>query len=81
MIEMLEWLGALLGIVGSLLLASNSQYSRWGFVAYLVSNICLIVFAVVIQAVGIATMYTLYTVIAIYGVIQWFPCKRREQIT
>jgi nicotinamide riboside transporter PnuC len=41
-----ETCGALTGIAGALLVASMSQYSRFGWLLFLCSNVCWIVFAV-----------------------------------
>lgn len=41
-----ETFGALTGIGGALLLASMSQHSRYGWLLFLCSNVCWIVFAV-----------------------------------
>ena len=38
----LEWTGAALGLLGAFLLATNSRFSRFGWVAFLVSNMCWI---------------------------------------
>jgi hypothetical protein len=40
-----EWLGCITGVIGSALLAANTAQSRWGFVWYLASNACWLVFA------------------------------------
>lgn len=40
-----ETFGALTGIGGAFLIASMSQYSRYGWLLFLCSNICWVVFA------------------------------------
>lgn len=68
----LEWLGCLTGVIGSALLASNTSMSRWGFVWYLVSNVCWIAYAVSSSAWGLLTMQFFFTVVSLFGVVRWF---------
>jgi hypothetical protein len=43
-----EAAGAVSALVGAWLLALRLPYSHWGWVAYLVSNMCWLVFAILI---------------------------------
>jgi len=38
MLNFVGWFGSVSGLLGSLLLALNNDYSGWGFVAFLISN-------------------------------------------
>ena len=67
-----EWLGCITGVIGSALLAANTAQSRWGFVWYLVSNACWLVFAVSTAAWGLFTMQIVFTAVSLYGVNRWF---------
>lgn len=44
MTHLLEFTAALFGVLGTLLLATKGPKAGWGFVAYLVSNLCWIAF-------------------------------------
>lgn len=44
--QALEWSGSLLGLTGALLLATNSRLSRYGWLAFLIANFCMLGFAV-----------------------------------
>jgi hypothetical protein len=48
-----EWSGSLFGLLGALLLASNSRASKYGWVAFLAANCAMIAFAVAIDARGL----------------------------
>ncbi|HAL39106.1 MAG TPA: hypothetical protein DCP03_13760 [Polaromonas sp.] len=49
----LEWTGALLGLLGAFLLATNSRVSRYGWYAFLAANVAMIGFAIGIDARGL----------------------------
>ena len=44
--EALEWSGSILGLVGALMPATNSQLSRYGWIAFLIANFCMLDFAI-----------------------------------
>jgi len=46
----IEWAGAFMGLLGSGLIAWKGDWSKYGFPAYLVSNLCWIAFGVQTQA-------------------------------
>lgn len=69
---LLEWAGAITGLLGSTLLAANATWSGWGFAAYLVSNACWIAFAVHKRAWGLLTMQAGFTATSIAGIWRWF---------
>jgi hypothetical protein len=68
----LEWTGALFGLLGSALLAANKDWSRWGFVAFLLSNFCLIGYALEHRAWGLLAMQVGFTITSYVGIYRWF---------
>lgn len=52
-IDALEWTGSLLGLLGSFLLATHTQVSRYGWVAFLIANIAMVLFAYAIGRYGL----------------------------
>ena len=48
-----EWAGASLGLVGAFLLATNTSASKYGWIAFLVANLAMIVFSIQINAWGL----------------------------
>ncbi len=52
-IAVLEWSGALIGLLGAFLLATHSRVSRYGWVAFLIGNIVMLVFAFSIMRMGL----------------------------
>jgi hypothetical protein len=52
-IDYLEWIGALSGLLGAFLLATHTNVSKYGWVAFLAANIALIGFAIGIDRYGL----------------------------
>lgn len=69
--ESIEWLGSLTGLLGAGLLATNSDWSGYGFVAFLLSNACWIAYGRMIQARGLITMQIGFTATSLVGIWQW----------
>jgi uncharacterized protein with PQ loop repeat len=67
-----EWAGAILGMFGSLLLALNVEISGYGFIAFLTSNVCWLVYGIRTRAWGLVTMQVGFTVTSITGIYNWF---------
>jgi hypothetical protein len=55
-----EWLGALLGISGSYVLAENAPWSRYGWVIWIGSNVLLISYFLSIGSWGVLAMQVFY---------------------
>lgn len=66
-----EVLGSVLGVIGALMVASNSRATRWAFPVYLVSNVSLLIFGVAGGHWGIAAANAAFALIAIYGICRW----------
>lgn len=67
-----EWIGSCLGLVGAFLLATNSRVSRWGWGAFFVSNLLLVVFAAGINRWGLLTMQVGFLGTSILGIWRSF---------
>lgn len=68
---LLEWGGSLTGLLGAGLLALNASISGLGFVAFLVSNLVWIGFALSIRAYGLLFMQLGFTVTSLVGISRW----------
>jgi hypothetical protein len=53
LIDYLEWIGALSGLLGAFLLATHTSVSRYGWIAFLAANIALIGFSIGIERYGL----------------------------
>lgn len=67
----LEWAGAITGVIGAGLLATNTAYSGWGFASFLVSNLFWIAFSVKKRSYGLLSMQVLFTATSLLGVYRW----------
>jgi hypothetical protein len=69
--KVVEWSGAILGLIGSLLLALKLDISGYGFIAFLVSNVCWLYFGIRNRAWGLVTMQAGFTVTSLMGIYNW----------
>lgn len=67
-----EWAGSITGLLGSALLATNSQYSGYGFIAFLASNIFWIYFSYKTKTHSLLTMQAGFTLTSVVGIARWF---------
>ena len=70
-IKTIEWMGSILGLVGAGLLATNSPVSGYGFVAFILSNICWIYYGSRTRAHGLLTMQAGFTLTSLVGIARW----------
>lgn len=73
-LDFLQWLAAGFGVGGAYLLARNTASSRWGWVAFLVSNIFWIAYGVLTAQYGLLVQQIFFTGTSFLGVYSWF-CK------
>lgn len=76
MVGYMEWIGCGFGAFGALLLAMNRPYSGWGFVAFLASNVCWMVFGVATGAMGLVAMQMVMTGTSLLGIYRWMPVRK-----
>lgn len=66
-----EYIGCGFGLLGALLLSLNCKHSGWGFVAFLVSNVAWITFAVQKGINGLLVMQFGFTITSLIGIYRW----------
>lgn len=71
MIAVLEWSGCVLGVLGALLLATNTRVSKYGWVAFLASNGFWIAYGIMSGAYGVLVMQSVFTVTSAIGLWRW----------
>jgi len=64
----LEWTGSITALLGAFMVATHATWADYGFIAYLVSNIFFIGYAMKEKAFGILTMQVGFTMISLYGI-------------
>lgn len=68
MIDLLQYPGVVLGLIGAVLVSGSSARSRrWGFGLWIGSNACLITWSVADGAWGLLAMYAVYSVTSVIG--------------
>ncbi|WP_300707755.1 hypothetical protein [Limnohabitans sp.] len=53
LITALEWGSCVMGLIGALVLATNTRISRWGWLAFFLANLCSVGFALGIERYGL----------------------------
>lgn len=76
-IDLLGWVGSVLAIIGTLLLALNCDYSRYGFACNLLANACLVGYAAWNNTLPILMLNGVMVVVSIVGLLRWFGPQRR----
>jgi hypothetical protein len=71
MLNMIGWLGSITGLLGSLLLALNTSFSGWGFVAFLLSNAAWMTHGIRTKTWSMVVMQLGFTATSLLGVWLW----------
>ena len=72
----LEWVGAIGGGAGALLLAFNHRWSGYGFVLFLASNAAWMTYGVMTHTFGMVTMQIVCTGTSLLGIWRWLVKPR-----
>lgn len=73
---LLEWIGAIGGAAGALVLAFNNRWSGYGFVLFLVSNAAWMTYGIMTHTYGMVTMQIACTGTSLLGVWRWLVVPR-----
>lgn len=69
-----EWVGSISGILGALLIASNTRLSHWGWWLFLMSSVLMCVFAIGIGASGVLALNMCFVATNVLGIVRvWYP--------
>lgn len=77
--ELIEWTGCILGLCGAALLATNSRYSAWGWVLFILSNAAWIAYGVLTHANGLVVQQLGFTATSLMGIWKWLIGPRLAQ--
>ena len=75
--ELAQWLGCFTGLLGAFLLALNLPLSRWGFLAYFLSNLSWIVYGLLAGLPALVLMQVGFLVTTFIGFYRWFHLPAR----
>ena len=75
----LEWISAIGGAAGALLLAFNNRWSGYGFVLFLASNAAWMAYGVMTNTFGMVTMQIVCTGTSLLGIWRWLVKPRLER--
>jgi hypothetical protein len=68
----LQWGGCVTGLTGAVLVALQMSYSRWGFVFFLLSNICFFSYGRMIGAKGLYISQIGLALTSVLGIANYF---------
>ncbi len=69
--SVLAWIGAAAGVLGAVLLSLNISISAYGYLLFMVSSLCLTVWARREKQNHQLMMQLVFTIINVNGCIQW----------
>lgn len=67
LITALEWGSCVMGLLGALVLATNTRISRWGWLAFFLANLCAVGFAWGIDRYGLMLQQLGFVVTSLLG--------------
>ena len=67
-VDWLEWIGSLSGLLGAFLLATHTRVSRYGWLAFLVANLSMGIFALDIHHYGLLLQQVGFTLTSLLGI-------------
>lgn len=71
-----EWFAAFWGVLGSVIVASNTRWSAWGFPCYAISNAAWVWFGLHHGLPGVVTMNLVFFGTTAFGLWRWFRKPR-----
>ncbi len=71
LLTLLKWFGTALAVVGALAIALNIPYSRWGFVAFLVSSVCWSIAGFMMKEPSLVVLQGTFVIINVIGIYRW----------
>lgn len=69
-VDFLEWGGSITGLVGSIMVASHTRVSKYGWMLFLVSSLSLSAFAVILGKYGLMVQQMGFAAINVFGLIR-----------
>lgn len=73
MTDFLQYIGAITGMIGALLMALNIPASRFAYVAYMASNTAWLVYGWMSDVPGLVLMQSVFFATTLIGLWKWFP--------
>lgn len=66
-----EWAGTVCGITGAAMVSSNTKYSKFGWIPFLISSVMLMGFAVKSDAWGLFLLECCFFLTNLIGLYRW----------
>jgi len=72
MSDILQYIGAVFGIIGGILISWNTQHSQYGFIFATIASILLMWWCLVEEQWGYFALNVVYFIIDIIGIYKWW---------
>lgn len=83
LVHILEWTGTVAGVFGAALVASNTKYSAFGWISFLISSTCIAGYAFLSQAHGLLVLECTFILTNLLGLWRWllspYIVRNRQQ--
>jgi len=66
-----EWIGAITGLLGALLLSLNVSVSGYGFILFLASNVAWVIYSLRRRTYGLLAQQLGFSATSIIGIVRW----------
>lgn len=77
----LDWIAAIFGIAGSLVLASNHKsYAKFGWFGFLAGSLCWLVYGLNKEVYSLVLVNGVFTVSESWGIYKYFTSTRVQKI-
>lgn len=76
-LDILQYSGALFGIVGGIMVASNTKYTKYGFVYSTIASLILSLWCFYSREWGYFVLNLVYLSIDTFGVYRWFFASKQ----
>jgi len=77
-LNVLEWAGCALGILGAVLVAVKSRHAHWAWGLWLVSNLSWTAYGLGTGQMSIALQQGAFSLTSLLGLWHWVVCPRLE---
>lgn len=78
-LDLLGWAGCVTGLTGATLLALRWRHSAWGWVFFLISNVCWIAYAYVAETSHIEIQHLGFMATSLLGVYRWLWARPPQE--
>lgn len=69
--QVMEWAATVTGVIGAIIVASNTSMSKYGWIAFLTSSLTCSIFAYMSELWGLLTLQLVFILTNLLGLWRW----------